>query len=133
MYQKANTSKAPVYRLKFVAKAAYPSGMLAFKDAVIPKIEPVAWRTFEPLDDDIFTRLTGSSSGTPLAASKYKFITSGTGFAAGDADDRIIYNTRTDKLYYDADGKGGAAAVQIAVITMAGSAHPVAGEVLIVR
>ena len=84
------------------------------------------------LDDDIFTRLTGSSSGTPLAASKYKFITSGTGFAAGDADDRIIYNTNTDKLYYDADGKGGAAAVQIAVITMAGSAHPVAGDFLIV-
>ncbi len=84
------------------------------------------------LDDDIFTRLTGSSGGTPLAASKYKFITSGTGFAAGDADDRIIYNTNTDKLYYDADGKGGAAAVQIAVITMAGSAHPVAGDFLIV-
>ena len=56
MHQKANTSKAPVYRLKFVAKAAYPSGTLAVKDAVIPKIEPVVWRTFEePLDEDSFT------------------------------------------------------------------------------
>lgn len=84
------------------------------------------------LDDDIFTRLTGTSSGTPLAAGKYKFITSGTGFAAGDADDRIIYNTNTDKLYYDADGKGGAAAVQIAVIPLAGNAHPVASDFLII-
>ena len=84
------------------------------------------------LDDDIFTRLPGSSAGTPLASSKYKLITSGTGFAAGDADDRIIYNTNTDKLYYDADGKGGVAAVQIAVIPLAGSAHPIASDFLLI-
>ena len=33
---------------------------------------------------------------------------------ARDATDRVIYNTRTGILYYDADGLGGSAAVQIA-------------------
>jgi Ca2+-binding RTX toxin-like protein len=84
------------------------------------------------LDDDIFTRLPGTAAGKPLAAGQYKLITSGTGFAAGDADDRIIYNTNTDKLYYDADGKGGVAAVQIALIPLAGTAHPVAGDFLLI-
>ena len=34
----------------------YSGGVLAFKDAVVPKIDPIAWRTFEePLDSDDFT------------------------------------------------------------------------------
>lgn len=36
--------------------------------------------------------------------------------SAHDANDRIVYNTATGYLYYDADGKGGAAAVAFAQI-----------------
>jgi serralysin len=36
--------------------------------------------------------------------------------AAAEAGDRIIYDTGTGRLYYDADGLGGAASVQFAVI-----------------
>lgn len=43
--------------------------------------------------------------------------------AAHDASDRVIYDTTSGKLYYDADGLGGTAAVQFAV--MGSSSHPV--------
>jgi len=41
---------------------------------------------------------------------------------AHDATDRVIYNTTTGVLYYDADGLGGTAAVQIALL--GASTHP---------
>ena len=49
---------------------------------------------------------------------------------AHDPSDRIIYNTATGELWYDADGSGtAAAAVQVALLTR----HPdlVAGDILI--
>jgi hypothetical protein len=69
------------------------------------------------LDDDVFTALgTGALPGTAFRA--------GAGLsAAQDADDRIVYNTTTGALYYDADGAGGAGALQFAVIGT--STHPV--------
>ena len=41
---------------------------------------------------------------------------------AHDSSDRIIYNTSSGALYYDADGAGGVAAVQVAIIGT--SSHP---------
>ncbi|HYI48164.1 MAG TPA: calcium-binding protein [Allosphingosinicella sp.] len=59
------------------------------------------------LDDAVFTGLTPGS--LPAGA----FVT---GTAAGDADDRIIYNGATGQLYFDADGNGAGAAVLFATL-----------------
>ncbi|WP_438749570.1 calcium-binding protein [Pararhizobium sp. O133] len=61
------------------------------------------------LSDAIFTVL---APGT-LASSAFRANTSG---LAGDADDRIIYDTATGKLFYDADGSDGMAGIALAVV-----------------
>ena len=64
-----------------------------------------------------FTAISGAVGG--LSANQFW---SGPGVVAGhDADDRIIYNTTTGALYYDADGSGSGTAVQIALL---GVTHP---------
>ena len=60
------------------------------------------------LDRDIFS---GLGTGSTLASSAFY-----SGTAAHDASDRIIYDAKTGKLFYDADGKGGKAAVEFADI-----------------
>lgn len=63
------------------------------------------------IENSVFTSL--SKTGT-LAAGQFK---SGAGLtAAADINDYVIYNSSTGALYYDAAGKGGAAAVQIATL-----------------
>ena len=62
------------------------------------------------LDDAVFTALT--VSGSALAAGAFN-----TGAAASELDDRIIYNTVTGALLYDADGSGAGTAVQFATLT----------------
>jgi Ca2+-binding RTX toxin-like protein len=63
------------------------------------------------LENSVFTAL-GSRTGT-LNATMFK---TGTNNNAGDASDRIIYNQSSGALFYDADGTGITAAVQIALI-----------------
>jgi Ca2+-binding RTX toxin-like protein len=64
------------------------------------------------LDDAVFTALggTGVLSATAFAI----------GATAGDADDRIMYDSATGALYYDADGTATTAQVQFATLT----SHP---------
>jgi Ca2+-binding RTX toxin-like protein len=63
------------------------------------------------LDHDVFAALP---QGTMAAAKFY----SGPGvITAHDTDDRIVYDTTTGTLYYDADGAGGTAAVAFAVLS----------------
>ncbi|MBK7521559.1 MAG: M10 family metallopeptidase C-terminal domain-containing protein [Gammaproteobacteria bacterium] len=69
------------------------------------------------LDDDVFTAL---SAGVALGAAQLLVAAGAT--SAHDADDRIIYNTASGALYYDADGAGGTAAVQFA--QLGAGTHP---------
>ena len=74
----------------------------------------------------VFAGLTGSGT---LSAEQFRSgaeITS-----AVDADDRFVYDTSSGALYYDADGVGGAEAVQVALL---GNSVPPAllpGDILI--
>lgn len=63
------------------------------------------------LDNAVMSGL-GTTLGT-LASGKFWKSTSG---LAHDADDRIIYETDTGKLFYDANGKASGGAVQIATL-----------------
>lgn len=72
------------------------------------------------LKDAVFAGLgvTGTPDGVRLRAAAFRV-----GTAAKDANDRIIYDRKTGSLYYDADGKGGAAKVKFAVVGTGGT-HP---------
>ncbi|MDQ6433016.1 hypothetical protein RB623_02985 [Mesorhizobium sp. LHD-90] len=61
------------------------------------------------LSDAIFTAL---DTGT-LAAAAFRANTTG---LAQDANDRIVYETDTGEVYYDADGTGAAAGIEFATI-----------------
>jgi serralysin len=79
------------------------------------------------LDDDIFTRLTGTNAGSALAATNLRL-----GTTALDADDFLVFNTSTRVLHYDADGSGVGAMVEIAEIRISGATQLSAADFLIV-
>ena len=71
-------------------------------------------RDFDATDDTIFldtSVFTALSTGTLDAGA---FVA---GTAAGDGDDRIIYDSATGNIYYDADGVGGADQILFANVT----------------
>ncbi|WP_210490718.1 calcium-binding protein [Microvirga antarctica] len=75
---------------------------------------------FKPVDDTIylenaiFTALGKKGSlSKPAKLDAAKFYV---GAKAHDGDDRVIYNKKTGFLYYDKDGNGGGAQVEIAVL-----------------
>lgn len=63
------------------------------------------------LDDDIFTKLTGTTNGITLTL--HNFVL---GARAVDSNDFIIFNAINKTLYYDADGSGTGIAASIATI-----------------
>ena len=65
------------------------------------------------LDDDVFKAFSAASS-PDLAPGQ--FLAAADATRALDADHRIIYNTTTGALYYDADGLDGVDAVQFAIL-----------------
>jgi len=80
------------------------------------------------LDDDIYTKLgTGTLAGKSISSANYKV-----GTAAGDSNDYLIYDPASDKLFYDNDGNGPNGAVQIGVITLAGTTAPALSDFLLI-
>ena len=75
---------------------------------------------FLAVDDTIYLENTGTGLFTALTTlgtlSATAFV-AGAGRASGaDASDRIVYNTTTGDLYYDADGNGSGAAIKFATL-----------------
>lgn len=65
------------------------------------------------LDDAKFAQIGATGQ---FSAADERFWASADG-TAHDATDRIVYNTDSGALFYDADGNGGGTAVQIAILT----------------
>ena len=69
---------------------------------------------FARVDDTIYlSRAIFTKAGANGALAASAFVV---GTAAADADDRIVYNAATGKIYYDADGSGGGAALLFATV-----------------
>ena len=69
-----------------------------------------------------FSAAAFSALGTSWTAAQFWSAPGATG--GHDADDRLVYNSSTGSLYYDADGYGGEAAVQVALIGTS-KTHPI--------
>lgn len=88
------------------------SDTFLFNTAIGTTIDRIA--DFSVAADTI--RLENTGIFTKLAVGTLKAENFKVGAVAGDANDYIIYNKATGALYYDADGNGGGAAVQFALV-----------------
>lgn len=89
-------------------------------DVFIFNLAPVA------ADADRIADFTSGEDTIRLAGSKFaaigaklekaEFYAKGGATSAHDSSDRVVYDTNTGRLYFDKDGKGGAAAVLIATL-----------------
>jgi len=68
---------------------------------------------FLRFDKSAFTGLGGAGH---FSASDARFYAAAGATGAHDADDRMVFNTSTGQLYYDADGAGGADAQLVATV-----------------
>ncbi|WP_225009931.1 calcium-binding protein [Novosphingobium percolationis] len=73
-------------------------------------------------DRIVLSKAIFAAAGAVGTLGETQFCAAAGATAARDGDDRIVYNTSTGALYYDADGLGGAGAVQFAVVGQ--SVHP---------
>ena len=80
-----------------------------------------------------FLRFDGAAFGLStghFAAGDARFYAAAGASAGHDADDRLVFNTSSGQLYYDADGSGGGAAQLVA--TLPGGAGVAAGDIWVV-
>jgi hypothetical protein len=87
------------------------------------------------LNQSVFSKFVGTAAGSAIKAGNLVVGASGATSAAvvaKETDDYLLYDTTTDKLYYDADGSGSGAAVWCATVELAGTKAPVYTDFLVV-
>ena len=75
---------------------------------------------------DAFAALEALNCGKPINAANYRI-----GTAARDGNDYLVYDTGTNKLYFDPDGSGPETPKLIATIPLTGSSAPAASDFLL--
>ncbi|MDH4480976.1 MAG: hypothetical protein QE283_13960 [Rhodoferax sp.] len=85
--------------------------------------------------DDVFTKFLGTAAGSAIKTGNLVVGATSTkvsAVVAKDADDYLLYDTATDKLYYAADGSGSGASVWVATVELTGTKAPVYADFLVV-